>query len=56
MDEKRVREIMESHGVIDVFHEGIPVWIEALNGREAKVRHLEKEQHFLVAVGELQEG
>jgi len=56
LDEKRVREIMESHGVIDVFYEGIPVWIEALNGSEAKVRYLNREQHFLVSAGELQEG
>lgn len=37
MDNKRVNEIRESHGVINVSYNGMPVWIKGVRGDEAEV-------------------
>ncbi|NMB33763.1 MAG: small, acid-soluble spore protein, H family [Clostridium sp.] len=34
MDAERIRQIIESSSVIEVFHEGKPVWIEGILNNE----------------------
>lgn len=37
MDSKRIEEIISSTDVIRVSYNGIPVWIESINGDEVEV-------------------
>ncbi|OPJ60511.1 H-type small acid-soluble spore protein [Clostridium oryzae] len=56
MDKKRVIEIMDSLGVIDVECKGKPVWIESIRSNgQAKVRDLNEENELLVDISDLQE-
>jgi small acid-soluble spore protein H (minor) len=55
MDSKRAREIINSLGVIEVLHQGRPVWIEDLDGNLAQVRYLDGRDSFEVQLGELRE-
>jgi H-type small acid-soluble spore protein len=55
MDNKRVREIINSLGVIEVLYQGRPVWIEDVDGSLAQVRYLDARDSFEVPVGELKE-
>lgn len=56
MDSARVREVMDSSIVYEVRFKGAPVWIEELNGTQARVRAIETGRHFDVMVHELVEG
>lgn len=56
MDSKRVREVMEDSIIYEVRFKGAPVWIEELNGTEARVRALDSGRYFDVMVHELVEG
>ncbi|HHV58768.1 MAG TPA: small, acid-soluble spore protein, H family [Clostridiaceae bacterium] len=56
MDAKRAREIFESYGVIDVLHNNQSVWIESLNGNEAKVTYIESDKTVDVPISQLVEG
>lgn len=55
MDSMRVREILESKGVIEVRHKGAAVWIEGLEGGRATVRYLDSDRRSQVPVRELEE-
>lgn len=55
MDNKRVQEIINSLGVIEVIYQGRPIWIEDIDGSLAQVRYLDTEDSFEVPVGELEE-
>jgi len=56
VDSRRAREIVDSLGVIEVLHNGDSVWIEALNGNEAKVSYIEDDRIIDVSVSQLVEG
>jgi len=56
MDSKRVREVMQDSIIYEVRFKGAPVWIEELNGTEARVRALDTGRYFDVMVHELVEG
>lgn len=56
LDTGRVKEIMESLGVVEVMYNGFPVWIEQLDGDSAEVRFLETDGRLRVPVTELVEG
>lgn len=56
MDNKRAKEIVESLGVIEVLHNGDPVWIENINGNEAKVTYIEDDRTADVPINQLIEG
>ena len=55
MDHERVEQIMQSHGVIDVSYNGMPVWIENLRGDMAEVMLIGMERRIDVPVGALAE-
>jgi small acid-soluble spore protein H (minor) len=57
VDLRRVREIMESHGVIEVLYQNSPVWIEDINdGDLVQVSYLDTKTRTAVPVEELKEG
>lgn len=56
MDNKRAEEIMQSHGVINVNYNGMPVWIESLHERHADVTFIGFEKRAEIPVSELNEG
>jgi len=56
MDSARVREVMDDSLIYEVRFKGAPVWIEELNGTEARVRAIDSGRHFNVMVHELVEG
>lgn len=56
LEAEKAQQIFESLGVVDVLYNGSPVWIEDLDGEEAKVRYLESGQTIEVPVTELIEG
>ncbi len=56
MDPEKAQQIVESLGVIEVLHNGSPVWIENLDGDRAEVRYLETGEIMQVPVSELVEG
>ncbi|MGI5927001.1 MAG: small, acid-soluble spore protein, H family [Thermacetogeniaceae bacterium] len=56
LDPEKAQQIVESLGVIEVLHNGAPVWIENLEGEEAEVRYLETGEIIQVPVSELVEG
>jgi small acid-soluble spore protein H (minor) len=55
MDTKRALEIVNSLGVIEVFHQGSPVWIENIEENYAVIKYLNREQGNLVPIDELKE-
>jgi small acid-soluble spore protein H (minor) len=56
VDIRRAKEIVESHGVIDVLHQNSPVWIEDINdGNLVQVSYLDTKERTSVPVSELQE-
>jgi H-type small acid-soluble spore protein len=56
LEAEKSQQIFESLGVVDVLYNGSPVWIEDLDGEEAKVRYLESDEVIQVHVAELVEG
>lgn len=56
MDSKRAREIVESHGVIEVLYQDTPVWIEEVKtNNKADVTVLETNERMDVPVEQLTE-
>ncbi len=55
MENKKAEEIMQSHGVISVSYNGMPVWIEGIRGDVAKVTIIGAERRIDVPVSELTE-
>lgn len=56
MDSRRARQIIESHGVIEVNYKDTPVWIEQIkNDDTAQVTVLDTDQQMEVPVTELTE-
>lgn len=55
MEKKRIREIINSLGVIEVLYQGRPVWIEDVDGSLAQVRYLDTRDSFEVPIGDLEE-
>jgi H-type small acid-soluble spore protein len=54
MDNKRVQQIIESHGVIAVNYHDSPVWIEQIkNQDEAEVTILDNNQRMEVPIEQL---
>ncbi|NLU48464.1 MAG: H-type small acid-soluble spore protein [Syntrophomonadaceae bacterium] len=51
----RAREIMESKGVIEVFYQGHPVWIEQIEQDTARIRMLDNNQQLNVPIKMLAE-
>jgi len=58
MDIKRVEEIINSKGIIDVTYNDSPVWIEAVIGEDetAHVKLLSSDKTMNVPVEDLKEG
>ena len=56
MDSKRAIQIMESHGVIEVTHQGSPVWLESVKGHLAEVTYIKTGKSADVPLNELVEG
>ena len=56
MDPEKAQQIVESLGVVEVLHNGTPVWIENLERENAEVRYLETGEVIQVPVSELVEG
>lgn len=58
MDEKRIKEIIESKGVIEVTYNNNPVWLENLstnNDGKVMVKNLSTNEHFSVDIANLKE-
>jgi small acid-soluble spore protein H (minor) len=56
MDNKRANEILDSLGVIEVFYQDSPVWIEKTDANRVQVQDLKTNQRFEVSVYDLVEG
>lgn len=56
MDIKKATEIFDSLGVIEVKYKNSPVWIEKIDADRVRVRDLETNRRFEVAVYDLVEG
>ncbi len=55
MNEQRIHEILDSHGVIDVRYQNLPVWIEQVNQDRAEVILLDTDQRLEVPLADLYE-
>lgn len=55
MDSKRLEEIMQSHGVINVSYEGMPVCIEGFRGDVAEVTLIDLKRRVDVPISGLTE-
>lgn len=55
MDTDRAREILNSKGVIEVVHNGQPVWIEGIRGSNADVMYIETKKRTEVPLSRLME-
>ena len=55
MDNKRAQEIMQSHGVINVTYNGMPVWIESIRGDLSEVTLIGMDKRIDVPVSALTE-
>lgn len=55
MDNKRAEEIMQSHGVINVNYNGMPVWLEGIRGDMAEVTFIGLDRRMDIPVKELNE-
>jgi len=53
MNKRRAREIIESHGVIEVLHYGRSVWIEEVQDHTARVRYLDNDRMQIVSLKDL---
>lgn len=56
MDSKRAQEIFDSLGIIEVFYQGSPVWLEKINANHVQVQDMRTNQRFEVSVHDLREG
>lgn len=56
MDSRRAKQILESHGVIEVLHNGSPVWIENIRGESAEVTYIGTSSKAEIPVNNLVEG
>ena len=58
LDKKRLGEILESHGVINVSYKDTPVWLESIGTDKdgvIQVRNLKTDKHMLVDIKDLKE-
>lgn len=55
MDDRRAEEIMQSHGVINVNYNGMPVWLEGVRGGMAEVTLIGLDRKMDIPVKELNE-
>lgn len=55
MERKRVHEIMDSLGVIDVHYRNQPVWLEQISGEQVQIRFLPDGPKKVVDIHELYE-
>lgn len=55
MDARRAQQVIDSLGVIEVWHQGDSVWIEEVDGEMAQVKYLDSRKHARVPVVELEE-
>lgn len=55
MDNRRAEEIMQSHGVINVNYNGMPVWLEGIRGDLAEVTFIGLDRRMDIPVKELNE-
>ena len=58
LDKKRVKEILESKGVIEVKYNNNPVWLENLNtdkDGKIQIKDLNTDQHLNVDILDLEE-
>jgi small acid-soluble spore protein H (minor) len=58
LDKKRLGEILESHGVINVTYKNNPVWLESISTDKdgvIQVRDLETDEHMTVDIKDLKE-
>lgn len=56
MDADRAAEIFNSLGIIEVYHQGAPVWIEKVDSNRIQVQNLNTDQRFEVSPDDLVEG
>ncbi|EDK34309.1 H-type small acid-soluble spore protein [Clostridium kluyveri] len=58
MDENRVKEILESKGIIEVKYKNNPVWLESIStdkDDKIQVKDLNTNEHFSVNIIDLKE-
>jgi small acid-soluble spore protein H (minor) len=58
LDEKRLLEILESHGIISVTYNNNPVWLEGISNDKdgvIQVKDLKTDELMLVDIRELKE-
>jgi small acid-soluble spore protein H (minor) len=58
LDEKRLLEILESHGIINVTYNSNPVWLEGISNNKdgvIQVKDLKTDEIMLVDIRELKE-
>lgn len=55
MDVQRAHDIVNSLGVIEVLYQGEPIWIENINGDQARIDFLERRHKAEVPVRDLME-
>ncbi|MCL6590890.1 MAG: H-type small acid-soluble spore protein [Firmicutes bacterium] len=56
MDYERIKDIIESHGVIEVRYQNSPVWIEQIKDKEtAEVTLLDTKERMEAPISELTE-
>jgi H-type small acid-soluble spore protein len=56
VDIRRAKEIVESHGVIEVLHHNSPVWIEDINDSNLiQISYLDTKKRCEVPVEQLEE-
>jgi len=58
LDKQRVKEIVESKGVIEVKYRDNPVWLESINtdkDGKIQVKNLNTNEHFEVDISDLNE-
>ncbi|HCF71283.1 MAG TPA: H-type small acid-soluble spore protein [Syntrophomonas sp.] len=53
MDIERAHDIVNSLGVIEVLYQGEPIWIEDINGDQARIDFLDRRQKAEVPVRDL---
>ncbi|HEX7715300.1 MAG TPA: small, acid-soluble spore protein, H family [Bacillota bacterium] len=54
MKSEKAKAVLESHGVISVLYRGNPVWIEILQGDQARITMIDTDQRLEVPVAELE--
>lgn len=53
MNTRRAEEILDSLGVIEVFYQGSPVWLEQISGASVQIKDLNTQQRLEVSVNDL---